>query len=601
MKRFPVLALLGLVGLLGSIGCARSPETPADVIYHGGPILTMVKDGDYAEALAVKDGKILLVGTEKDVMVAKGPNTRVADLGGRCLMPGFMDPHSHIVMQSAKFSTVNLDPTPIGDVKNIADIQRKLRERIDTRKPAPGAWVIGWGYDDTGLEEMRHPMRDDLDAVSTEHPIMLIHISSHLMTGNSKLLEVIGVDADTPDPEGGRFQRKPGSKEPNGVMEELAMLAVLKAIPAPTPEQATRMIEEGLRHYAAAGITTAQDGASNPASAGLLRAMAEAGSLPIDVVAYLTYKGLDDATLDEVAANWRDMGRFRVGGVKLVLDGSIQGYTAYLTEPYHVQPGEHVGTHDACEDDIVERIFVDEEAGVTAPRDRTPVKEAYRGYPNMKPEEILDWVRRCDAKGIPLLAHCNGDAAADNLLDAVQTVRGDSPRPDLRTVIIHAQTMREDQLDIAAKHGLVPSFFPIHIVFWGDRHRDLFLGPERAARIDPAKSALDRGMKITLHHDAPIAQIGMLPVASAAVNRVTTSGKLLGPDQRISPYEALRAITADAAWQYFEEDRKGTLEAGKLADMVILDVDPLSIDPMKMGEIKVLETIKEGKTVYAAD
>ena len=159
--------------------------------------------------------------------------------------------------------------------------------------------------------------------------------------------------------------------------------------------------------------------------------------------------------------------------------------------------------------------------------------------------------------------------------------------------------MREDQLNFAANQGLVPSFFPIHVQFWGDRHRDIFLGPERAARINPARSALDRGMQTTLHHDAPVAGIDILNVVSAAVNRRTSSGELLGPAQAITPFEALRAVTADAAWQYFEEDRKGTLEEGKLADLVILSDNPLTVDPMAIRDIQVVETIKEGRTVYA--
>ena len=186
------------------------------------------------------------------------------------------------------------------------------------------------------------------------------------------------------------------------------------------------------------------------------------------------------------------------------------------------------------------------------------------------------------------------------LLAAVQKVRRNKPRPDLRTTIIHAQMMRDDQLDTAAKQGLTPSFFPIHFYFWGDRHRDVFLGPERAARMNPARSALKRNMKITLHHDAPIAGISMLKVAWSAVNRVTTSGQPLGPAERITPFEALRAITADAAWQNFEEGRKGTLETGKLADMVVLSKDPLSIEPMAIKDIRVMQTIKEGQTVYLA-
>ena len=574
---------------------------PADTIFHGGPIVTMVKDGHRVEALAVRGGRILQAGTKADVLKHRGDATKVVDLKGRCLMPGFVDPHSHVVMQSAKFTTCNLDPKPIGVIGSMADIQSALKDWIRDEKIAPGQWVFGWGYDDTGIEEMRHPFREDLDAVSTEHPIMLLHISAHLMATNSKALEIAGVDASTPDPEGGRIQRKHGSKEPNGVFEEIAMLSIIKHLPSPTPEKAMAILEKGLAYYAESGITTAQDGASGAGVGKLLAAMAEAGKLPIDVISYSLYKGVDDDELERIVADKQATGRFRRGGVKLTVDGSIQGYTAFLSKPYHVQPeGEGSVTPDSCEGEAAERAFVTPEVEPGKATAAEKPGSGYRGYANMTLEEIKHWVKTCDEHDIQMLAHTNGDGATDLLVEAIGAVRGDKPRPDLRTTIIHAQTMREDQLDFAQKQGICPSFFPIHITFWGDRHRDIFLGPERAARISPAKSALRRGMKFTLHHDAPVAGIGMLPVAAASVNRMTSGGKPLGPDQKITAFEALRAITADAAWQYFQEDRKGTLEAGKVADLVILDADPLAIDPLKMADIEVLETIKDGTSVFRA-
>jgi predicted amidohydrolase YtcJ len=579
-----------------------APEEFADTIYFGGPIVTMICDVDRVDALAVADGVILSTGSKDDVMTRKGAHTKLVDLNGNCLMPGFIDPHSHVTLQSAKFTTVNLDPYPIGDIKNIADIQRKLKAYIEEQKLVPGKWIFGWGYDDTGLEEMRHPNRYDLDAVTTEHPILLVHISSHLATANSKALEMVGITAETPDPEGGLFQRLEGSQEPNGVMEEIAWMGFVAQVPAPSREQSLEMLKIGLDYYAAAGITTASDGASAPGIMQLLRKLEQEGRLQIDVVAYPVYKGASKALIEDVAQNRWTWGRFRPGGFKLIVDGSIQGYTAYLSEPYYKESERHAHETDACDHDTVDRLFLN--TGSPAEQDTvssaTSGESGNRGYASMSLEDVTHWVRICDEMDIPIHVHCNGDAAIDLFIKAVDTVRKDRPRPDLRNVIIHSQVMRKDQLNAAVSHGLTPSFFPIHVVFWGDRHRDLFLGPERAAFIDPARSALDRGLKITLHHDAPIAGIDMLPVVAAAVNRVTSSGELLGPEERITPYEALRSITKDAAWQYFEEHRKGTLEPGKLADMVVLDADPLKINPLEIGNIKVLETIKEGQTVFRA-
>ena len=545
-------------------GAGGGGDAPADTIYHGGPIVTMVKDADRVEALAVRGGTIVFAGAKIDAMKLKGDATRLADLAGKCLMPGFIDPHSHVALQSAKFGTANLDPKPIGQIGSIGDIQKTLRQWIEEKEIEPGQWVFGWGYDDTGIEEMRHPTRQDLDAVSTEHPIALMHISAHLMAVNSRTLAEVGVTADTPDPAGGRFQREADGKTPNGVLEELAMAAILGKVPTPTAEQAIATLELGLASYAAAGITTAQDGASSAGIVKLLDAMAKAGKLPIDVVAYPLYKSVTDDVLREIATDRGRSGRLRRGGVKITIDGSIQGYTAFLSAPYHVQPGGTAEVlEDPCSGKAAEHVFVSGEAQLGEPSAAPKPAGDYRGYANMKLEEIVEWVRTCDARGVQLLAHTNGDAATDLLLDAVRKVRGEEPRPDLRTTIIHAQTMREDQLDVAREHGMCPSFFPIHVVFWGDRHRDIFLGPERAARISPAKSALDRGMKFTLHHDAPVAGIGMLAVAAAAVNRTTSSGKPLGPEQRITPFEALRAVTHDAAWQYLPGGPKGNARGGE--------------------------------------
>ena len=369
----------------------------------------------------------------------------------------------------------------------------------------------------------------------------------------------------------------------------------------PTPEKAVAMLEEGLRFYAEAGITTAQDCASGRGAIKILETMNRQGKLPIDVITWPLYKGVDDAEFKNMLRDRRSIGRrLRRGGLKMTLDGSIQGYTAFLSKPYHVQPGQTTPTPDKCDSENAEHLFISTDTESHKVPEHEKLAGDYRGYSNMTQEEVETWLKRCDDAGIPIQAHTNGDGAIDMLVKAVDKVRGDKPRPDLRTVIIHAQTMREDQLDFAAKHGLSPSFFPIHVYFWGDRHEGLFLSLVRASRISPSRTALDGGIKVTLHHDAPIAGIEMLTVAWTAINRVTTGGKELGPEHRITPFEALRAITADAAWQIFEENRKGTLEVGKLADLVMLTADPLAVDPMTIRDIKVLKTIKEGTTVFSA-
>jgi predicted amidohydrolase YtcJ len=584
------------------VEAVAKPHMLSQTIYYGGDILTMAGDEpQYVEAVLQLEGKIIFAGAKEEALARVRGNADEVDLEGKTMLPGFIDAHSHVVQQALKFAVVNLDPYPIGDVRTISDIQRKLRQRIEETQPEPGTWIFGWGYDDTGVEEQRHPTRDDLDAVSTDHPILLMHISSHLMTANSKALEAAGITAESPDPAGGKIRRAPGGDEPTGVLEETAMAAMLGAIPAPSPERAIEMLAHGLSKYAEAGITTAQEGAAVPPMLRLLERGAEANVLPIDVVSYPLYAMADEAFLSELAASRQEYGRYRMGGIKLVLDGSIQGYTAYLSEPYHVQPeGSADVEGDRCSSEAgVQMVLgVDDASAAIEGHSEHQMSRGYHGYASMTLDEVVTFLRMADEAGVPILAHTNGDAATDMLIEAVEQVRGDQPRPDLRSVIIHAQTMREDQLDAAADQGLVPSFFPIHVEFWGDRHRDIFLGPERAARIDPARSALDRGMKITLHHDAPVAGIDILNVVSAAVNRRTSSGKLLGPEQAITPYEALRAVTADAAWQYSEEGRKGTIEEGKLADFVILSDNPVDVDPMAIKHVEVLETIKEGETVY---
>ena len=540
---------------------------PAGRIFFGGDVVTVDREDRVVDAVAVRDGRIVGVGRRDDVMALRGPGTELTDLGGRALLPGFIDAHGHLALTAQKLASANLSPPPIGRVTCISDLQREMREQIERRDLAPGDWVVGMGYDDTDMEERRHPDRDDLDAVSREHPVVALHVSAHLLAANSRALELAGISGATPDPEGGRIRRLENG-EPTGVLEETAMNAVFARLPQPSVPEAEQQALAAMEYYVSFGATTAQEAALfSPSFMQACLRMSEAGEMPLDVVAYPLYV-LARGMLAADSGRGRGYGgRFRLGGMKLLTDGSIQGYTAYLSRPYHT-PG----------------------AG----------REAwYAGFPTFESQEKLNAALTDGYEnGWQVLAHANGDAAIAMVIEAARAAEESHPGGDRRTTIIHAQTIREEQLDEVKELGLYVSFFPGHVYYWGDRHRDVFLGPERAACINPMRSALDRGIPITLHHDSPVTPPDILTVVWSAVNRMTSGGRELGSEQRLTPREAIRAVTIDAARQLFEEDRKGSIEVGNMADLVVLSANPLSVEPMRIREIAVEGTIKEGATVF---
>ena len=545
------------------------PVAQPEVLYLGGTILTMAgAEPTYAEALAVRDGLITFVGSETDALSIRGPDTVVHDLEGHTMLPGFIDAHGHLKNVGFQSLAADLLPPPDGEVSSIAALQEKLRTwglgEISSRL----GWMIGFGYDDAQIAERRHPTRDDLDAVSTERPIFIIHQSGHLYVANSVLLELAGITAATGDPAGGIIRRRPGSREPNGVLEETALRPILDVFPKIDEAGQRTMVKNGVEAYTLFGFTTAQEGRAFPQDIDLYIEMAEAGELAIDVVAYPDYWLAHDKVANSPWLDRERGSRFRIGGVKGNLDGSPQGKTAWLTEPYF-KPPEGQDTD-------------------------------YRGYPMLDEATAIAMIDDAFAQGWQVINHANGDAAIDQLIRAVRAATERHGPADRRTVGVHSQVMREDQLDDYKEFGIIPSFFGMHTFYWGDWHRESVLGPERASVISPARSALDRDMIYTQHHDAPVALPSSIAILASQVNRTTRSGVVLGPEQRVSTFDALRSITINAAYQYFEEDRKGSIEAGKLADLVILSANPLEIEPEELWGLEVLETIKEGKTIFKA-
>ncbi|WP_152657579.1 amidohydrolase [Oceanobacillus sp. CFH 90083] len=528
-------------------------------LYYGGDILTMTGEDDYAEAVLTEDGLIKKQGSLEEVKQAADHHAEKIDLQGKTLVPAFIDPHGHISMVG-QFSLM----ADLSECSNFSDIIQTLKDYIQEKRLNKGDIVVGFGYDNNFLEENSHPAKDILNQVSTEHPIFILHASGHLGCTNDLGLQAAGIDKHTPDPEGGTIGRMEGSREPNGYLEENAMMGLQKTLFKGVKRDDVKLAEFAQDIYIKNGITTVQDGASSKEIIDLFKALAQQQKLKIDVVAYPVFDAEPKKLMEEnqsYAKKYAD--HFKIGGYKMFLDGSPQGKTAWLTEPYE---GE----------------------------------ESYRGYPWYQDEQVKQFTDAAINDNVQLLTHCNGDAASDQLLRNYQASLEESKNPNkhhLRPVMIHCQTVRNDQLDKMAELSMIPSIFIAHTYYWGDVHLKN-LGEERGRRISPARSAYDRGLCVNFHQDPPIVKPDMLHTIWCAANRQTRNGIRIGPEECVSVYEALKAVTINAAYQYFEEDHKGSLEEGKAADLVILDRNPLKVDKMDIRDIQVLETIKDGETIY---
>ncbi len=541
-------------------------------LYFNGDILTMEGDTpNYAEALVETNGKIAFIGSKSEALAQFTKGINEIDLNGKTMVPAFLDGHGHFFSVGFTALCANLLPPPDGPGANFDAIVETLTEF----KEAEGGkylieklgWIIGNGYDDSQLEEGDHPKATDLDKVSTELPVIILHQSGHLGSINTKAMEILGYNKDTPDPAGGVLRRD-ANGNPNGVLEEAGMFNVLFPIFAKMDaELAMQCIQKGQEEYAKKGYLTAQDGRTTTDQVASLIAGAENNAYFIDVVAYPDITlGTDYLKKGDYVPTHTYKNKFRIGGVKLTLDGSPQGKTAWLSECYFKNPEGRTG--------------------------------CYKGYPVMTDEAAIGHVKTAFKNQWQILCHSNGDAAIDQYLMAVEAAEEEFGYPDHRTVLIHGQTLRKDQIPDLVKFNIYPSLFPMHTFYWGDWHRESVLGEPRANYISPCRDVLDAGLNLTSHHDAPVTFPNSIRVLDATVNRVTRSGQVLGPDQRISAYEGLKTLTIWAANQYFEEDTKGTLTVGKLADLVILDKNPLKIDPLDIHTIEVLESIKEGETVF---
>ena len=522
-------------------------------IYENGTILTM-QDPLYAEAVFVDHGRVAAVGPRKEVLAAaKGTAERV-DLCGRTLMPSFLDPHSHFTAAANARLQVSLDQSA-----SFEDIARRIADFIHVNGVSKGEWVVAKGYDHNRLQERRHPDRALLDAAAPANPVMLQHQSGHVGVFNTMALERLNVTAQTSPPDGGAIGKAAGSL--TGYMEENAFLSYQRQVPMPSAEAMLGAYRKAQEEYAANGITTLQEGMMVDQMVPMYKALLASGLLKLDLVGYADIRDSKLLFSDFSAHVKQYQDRFKISGFKIFLDGSPQGRTAWMRHPYQ------------------------------------NAQDGYCGYGTMTDDQVFQAVRLAAQKGLQILAHCNGDAAAAQYIAACQRVAADMDLSALRPVMIHAQLIGTDQLHDVASLGLIPSFFIAHVFHWGDVHIENF-GMERASHISPAGSSLKQGIRFTFHQDTPVVPPNMLETVWCAATRRTKNGTVLGKTECIPVLEALKAVTSNAAYQYFEEQEKGSIAPGKRADFVILDRDPLSVDPQDLRQLEVLETIKDGVVIY---
>ncbi|MFJ4657553.1 amidohydrolase [Nocardia sp. NPDC088792] len=552
----------------------------ADRIFYNGSIVTMAEtEVTPPEAVAVRGEKIVFVGDLAEAKVKwQGIGTRMRDLAGACLLPGFIDAHGHIGGVGLQAMLANLLAEPDGDVASIGDVVDKLSAWADTDIGKRSEWIIGMGYDDSLIGG--HPTRQDLNRVSTERPVLAVHQSAHLGAVNDRALELLEYDHDTKDPDGGHIGREDKRAEfgtPDGVLEETAFNPAFdRAVAGISGTDSGNVYVEGRKEYSRFGFTTAQDGGVKRDLLDALRLLQHTTGWQIDLAVYLKASELKtDADWDRLDASGDYYRGMRLAGVKLILDGSPQGRTAWLSEPY-LKPPEGKG-------------------------------DGYAGYATLTDTEANEQVYQAFRRDLQVIAHVNGDAAIAQFIRAVRTACDRLGEPNAvarRPVAIHAQTATSKQIEDFARLGIIPSFFTMHTFYWGDWYRDVVLGEERAQNISPTAWALSNGLRYTAHHDAPVALANSIAILSSQVTRVTRSGKVIGDHQRVSVRAALDSLTRNAAYQYFEEDRKGTIETGKQADLVVLSVNPLELPEPEVLEswddVRVLETVRRGETRFEA-
>jgi hypothetical protein len=499
-----------------------------------------------AQAIAIRDDKIAKVGTNEGIRPWIGKDTRVIDLRGRTVVPGFIDTHVHVMEFGRSLAWIDLR-----GVRSIREIQERLEKRV--QETPKGRWIMGRGWDQERLAEGRYPTRWDLDDFSRENPVVFNRVCGHVCVTNSKALELTGITAETTPPPGGRIDKDPETGEPTGILRENAMDLVWKAMPPPSEEELMEAATLACRKAVEAGLTSLHWIIYSPMEIRIIQKLCAQNKLPLRVYLVIPAELLNPLIDLGLCTGFGDS-MVRIGGVKILADGSLGARTAALHEPYSDDP-------------------------------------TTRGMMLYTREELNELVAKAHKAHLQLAIHAIGDQTIDVVLTALEKVLEEAPRKDHRHRIEHASVLNEALIQRLKKLGVIASIQPHFVIsdFWVvDR-----VGPTRARWVYPFKTLLQEGILVTGGSDCPVEPISPLLGMYAAVARETL------PEERITVDDALRVYTINAAYASFEENVKGSIEAGKLADLVVLSHDPRAIPSSKIKDIRVETTIVGGRVVYA--
>jgi predicted amidohydrolase YtcJ len=556
----------GSVALIPGLSACTKTSEELTIVFTGGTILTVDSKFSLAEAFAIRGNKILAVGTDKAIRAAAGKNANIVNLEGKTVLPGFIDPHTHVVAGSVVDNV--MEYVGMARFVTVAEVLEHLNVLLKDK--APGEWIVVRNFDPSiqiGADALTFK---ELDAVSTQHPIVILNASGHLAYANTKAFEVAGIPADVENPPGAEFVRDKDDKLTGVIKNNVAYMQILNKYPSLSEANPTEALVGLLDKWSKLGLTTVSELSlgslsQSPADVSIMNAAAKSGRLNARIRAYAFYsigaKAWDDAGLksgdgDELV---------RIAGYKLVADGSNQGFTGLQREPY--------------------------------------LNSDSHGLAYMSREDLKATAIDRAKKGWHLAIHGNGDAAIDNILDACEAMRSEGvDLKNVRVRIEHCSILHDDQIARMKDLGVSASFLIGHVHYWGVAMRDEVFGNEKSQLLDRCNSLEKAGVGFTLHSDFMVTDPVPLHMIEMAVTRKTWKEPefVLAPEETISVESAIRALTSEAAWQLYSEHEIGSLEAGKLADFVILDKDPLKVNTDTIKEIKVLETWMDGQQVYKA-